>query len=737
MLATRLSLVVCLGLCVLRPTAAAEDKPPAAKSVEQLAEAVRKSVVVITAPGRDGKRQGLGSGFVVNKDGLIATNLHVIGEGRPITVQTADGKRHEVVAIHASDRHADLALIQIETKGLTPLELGDAESLKQGQAVVAVGNPRGLTHSVVSGVVSGTREIDGRKMIQVAIPIEQGNSGGPLLDLQGRVCGILTMKSLVTANLGFAMPANALQPLLKKPNPIAMTRWVALGNLDGEEWTTRGGAHWRYRAGRIVVDGTGSGFGGRSLCLTKRPVPSLPFEVAVSVRLEDEAGAAGLVFHSDGGDRHYGFYPTNGKLRLTRFEGADVFSWNVLTEKTSPAYRPGEWNTLRVRVERDKLVCLVNDQLVIESTDTGLTQGQVGLAKFRDTRAEFRDFRVARELGKAKPPAELLRHISAAIKDLAPHEQPSSKVVEGFVPNAETSVSLLRDRARQLEREATQLRELAGAVQQQKVLADLRKLADGSDDTIDLLTGALLIAKLDQEDLDVAVYRKEVERMAREAAASAGKDANESTRLAALNKYLFAERGFHGSRGDYYSRENSYLSAVIEDREGLPITLSVLYMEIARRMGLHVVGVPLPGHFVVRHEPKVGEHQLIDVFEGGTALTAAAAARKVLAITGEKLRKEDLVTTSRRQILVRMLSNLLNLARNERDVAGALRYLDAMVAVDPTAAAERWMRAVIRSQVGQKADALPDLDWLLEHQPQGIELDRVQELRRVLTRPEK
>src|SRR5262249_36218739 len=77
------------------------DTPPAAKTVEQLAESVRKSVVVITAPGRDGKRQGLGSGFVVSKDGLVATNLHVIGEGRPITVQTSDGRRHEVTAIHA------------------------------------------------------------------------------------------------------------------------------------------------------------------------------------------------------------------------------------------------------------------------------------------------------------------------------------------------------------------------------------------------------------------------------------------------------------------------------------------------------------------------------------------------------------------------------------------------------------------------------------------------------------
>ncbi len=698
------------------------------KTVEQLTEAVRQSVVVITAPGRDGKRQGLGSGFVVSADGLIATNLHVIGEGRPITVQTADGRRYDVTAIHASDRAADLALVRIDAKGLTPLELADSDELKQGQAVVGVGNPRGLAHSVVSGVVSGTRDIDGRKMIQIAIPIEQGNSGGPLLDMRGRVHGVLTMKSLVTANLGFAMPSNSLKPLLKKPNPIAMTRWLALGTLDGEEWTTLGGARWRQRAGRILVDGAGGGFGGRSLCLARQPVPDLPYEVAVTVKLEDEAGAAGLVFHADGDDKHYGFYPTNGKLRLTRFEGPDVFSWKVLTDQPSPHYRPGEWNTLRVRLEKDRIRCFVNDQLVVESTDTGLTGGQVGLAKFRDTRAEFRAFLVGKELPTRGASAELLKKVSGPVEQLTPG---------GLMLDAPASVAALRERARLLERQATQLRELAQTVHQQKVYADLAKATQGDDEKIDLLHAALLVAKLDHDDLDVEAYRREVDRMARAVKALFDKEADEKAKLAALNKYLFAEHGFHGSRGDYYSRENSYLHAVIDDREGLPITLSVLYLELARRVGLKVVGVALPGHFVVRHEPAAGEPQLIDVFEGGVPLSRADADRKVKGITGERLKDEHLAAAGKRQIIVRMLHNLLGLARGERDVKGALRYLDGIVAVRPEAGEERWMRAVIRSQTGAKAEALADVEWLLDHKPEGVEIDRVQELKRFLTRPER
>jgi hypothetical protein len=330
-----------LILALFGGRAAADDeaKPPAAshtavsspakrKTVEQLAESVRKAVVVIRISGRDGKREGVGTGFVVASDGLIATNLHVIGEARPIVVQLADGKRYDVTTVEASDRSLDLALIRINAKNLPILELGDSDRLKQGQSIVAVGNPQGLEHSVVAGIVSGKRDIEGRPMVQLAIPLEPGNSGGPLLDLQGQVQGIITMKSLVTANLGFAVAANSLKPLLAKPNPIPMSRWLTIGALDPRDWQVLCGARWRQRGGRIEVSGAGTGFGGRSLCLSQRPVPSLPYEVGVEVRLDDESGAAGLVFHADG--------PTN----ITASIRAAVSSG--LLDSTAPMYSPGK-----------------------------------------------------------------------------------------------------------------------------------------------------------------------------------------------------------------------------------------------------------------------------------------------------------------------------------------------------------------------------------------------------------
>src|SRR5262249_31029386 len=165
-----------------------------------------------------------------------------------------------------------------------------------------------------------------------------GNRGGPLLDLKGGVHGLLTLKSVMTPNLGFAMPVNLLKSLLERPNPVPMPRWLTINALNPKDWTPLFGAHWSQRAGSIQVEGTGKGFGGRSLCLSQKPVPARPYEVAVNVRLDDEGGAAGLVFASDGDSQHYGFYPSAGQLRLTRFEGPNVYSWSILKQVPSEHY---------------------------------------------------------------------------------------------------------------------------------------------------------------------------------------------------------------------------------------------------------------------------------------------------------------------------------------------------------------------------------------------------------------
>lgn len=701
---------------------AAPANEPKAKTAEELAEQVKPSLCVVSTRGREAKREGLGTGFVVSADGLIATNAHVIGEGRPIAVEFADGKKYDATVVHAHDLKRDLAIIKIDAKDLKVLPLGDSETLKDGQAVVAFGNPKGLRFSVVGGIVSAVREVEGRKMIQLALAVEPGNSGGPLVDMQGRVQGIVTLKGLVTDNLAFAGTVNDLKPLLKKPNPVSMDAWVTIGVLDPDEWKSEMGARWTQRAGRLRVEEPGSGFGGRSICVSQRKPPALPFELAVTVKLDDERGAAGLIFRHDG-EKHYGFYPTGGKLRLTRFDGADVYSWKILHDVPSPHYKQGEWNTLRVRIEKAALKCYVNDQLVLESNDAEWAEGQVGLAKFRDTKAEFKNFRIGASAATASVDT------TAVLKLL--DGKPGTDLLEKLAKES-SSTGVIRARAQELEKQAAKLKELAARVHQQRVYDELVRVLGAAEEKIDLIHAALLLAKLDNEDVDVDAYRHEVERMAKKAAADLPKDASDEAKLKALNTFFFEKRGFHGSRGDYYNRSNSYLNEVIDDREGLPISLCVLYMDLARRLGVTVVGVGLPGHFVTRHVPKDGEGKFIDVYERGELMTADEARKKASDFTGGEVGDDALKPVAKKAIVVRMLHNLLGVARREQDVDAGLRYLDGILMLKPDAGQERMMRAGIYLSKGMKSEALGDVQYLLDHPVDGVDERQLQRLKQAL-----
>ena len=191
---------------------------------------------------------------------------------------------------------------------------------------------------------------------------------------------------------------------------------------------------------------------------------------------------------------------------------------------------------------------------------------------------------------------------------------------------------------------------------------------------------------------------------------------------------MFEENGFHGSRSDYYNRANSYLNEVIDDREGLPISLSILFIELGRKAGIKVEGIGVPRHFIVRHQPGKGEAALIDVFDNCKRINLKDASR----LSGVTLSPGSLVPSSRRGILERLLRNLVNVSTMERDVQSLLRYLDILLLIRKDAAHERWQRAVLRSRTGQPAAAAKDLDWLIEHHPEGIDMNSVESLRRTL-----
>lgn len=723
-------------------------------SIEEVASKARPSLVLVRSTDRTGGELGLGAGFIIDSAGLIATARHVIGDGRDIVVELQGGKLAPVTEVYASSSQLDLAIIRIDVGTVAPLPISHEDETAQGREVVALGHPRGLRDSLASGIVSGHQEIDGIQMLQLGMAIDHGNSGGPVLDRQGRVVGIVTMKSTIAKDVGFALPVKLLRALKADPNPVPIARWRTIGTLDSRQWQPLFGANWRQRAGRITVNGLGSSFGGRTLCVRLGLLSETPFDLQVIVKLNDEQGAAGLIFHSDGNEKHYGFYPSAGNLRLTRFNGPDVGSWTILHNEPHDAYKPGEWNTLTVRIHSDRFECFVNGTKVVESFDNVLPAGQTGIASFRGTEAEFRRFETGQNLlpSSLSPQArEQLRQAVEAVRPEAPADQ---SVVSQLTPLSESASDFLTQEAQLLEQRAKQLRQLsrdvhdtatrnliAAAIALPTVvpenagtpLSDIPPDEQAASKVPDLLRAALLVSHMDNPDIDVEAYVGRLDEMAQELKTTFPENASEAQRLALLDKYVFEDLGVRGSRFEYYSRSNSYLNEVIDDREGLPITLSVLYMELARRVDLNVVGVGLPGHFVVRYEPKdpAQTPEVIDPFEHGRRLSEDDILHLMEAagFPNEPRFREAKPPV---QILERMIMNLLGLVESERKDADVLRYLELLVMLAPESPEYRAKRLEMRARTGRLTMAIDDADWFLTNVTDGVDVERVRELKQDL-----
>ena len=182
-------------------------------------------------------QEGQGSGFVIDKEGHILTNYHVIAEAREIWVTLHDRKKYKA-SIVGTDKAHDLAVLQIKASNLQPMTLGDSTNLQVGQKVYAIGNPFGLAGTLTRGIVSSIRQVqepDGMVIedaIQTDAAINPGNSGGPLLNFHGEVIGINTMiASSVgqSAGIGFAIPINTAKAVVNDLVTLGRVRRPALG----------------------------------------------------------------------------------------------------------------------------------------------------------------------------------------------------------------------------------------------------------------------------------------------------------------------------------------------------------------------------------------------------------------------------------------------------------------------------------------------------------------------------
>lgn len=699
-------------------------------SIEKLAEKVKESIVVIASSDRQGEESGMGTGFVIREDGVIATNFHVIGQHRAFSIRMADGTEFKPTSIIARDEKRDIAIVKVDAKGLKPLPLGDSDRLNPGQSMFAIGNPLGLEFSVSKGAMAATRDVDGIDMIQLAMPIEPGSSGSPVMDMQGKVHGIIAIKS--GAAMGFAVPINRLKPLLSKPNPIKLEHWLTIGAIDPDEWTVHMGGDWRQRAGMLIASGRGSGFGGRTLCISSRKPPQDKFACEVEVKLHDESGAAGLAFYFDGEDNHYGFYPTTGALRLTRFAGPDVFNWSILETVQNDAYRPGEWNRIRVDFNKGNMICSVNGTSVIEFKDTRLKAGTFGLVKFRNPTAEFRNFRFGDDIPQSSPSRRLVSKVQKLLEDKDLSELPplDSEFFQELLNTDPRTPDVLRLKAKSLQQQAAQIEKLANTVHEQLTIqAILKSLNPQKGNEAQLFNATLQLSRLDNPHLPIVPYERRIDRMTNRVLKQVPECANNRDKLDALITYLFMDQGFHGSDLDYYHRSNSYMNEVIDDREGLPITLCVLFLEIAHRMKLPVYGVAIPRHFIVAyHEKEQKEPILIDVFDSGKILTLEEAGE----LSGRRLSFDEIKPAQPKDIVIRMLHNLYNVAEIEEDSASMIRYLDGILAIDEESAYNRAMRAVLLASEERIDEAIRDLEWLVNNEPPGIQMPQIKAMLRRL-----
>jgi serine protease Do len=196
------------------------------RTVRELVSALGEGVVQVRTPS------GLGSGFIINEDGYLITNFHVIESETQIAVEVyhqtngqLDRRSYKQVKIVAMNKFADIALLRIvdpDAPKFAHVPLGDSDDLAVGEHVFAIGSPLGLERTVTEGIVSTkTRPVQGELYLQTSTQINPGNSGGPLFNLRGEVVGITNMKSAFGEGLGFAIPVDTLKNFLQHRDAFA------------------------------------------------------------------------------------------------------------------------------------------------------------------------------------------------------------------------------------------------------------------------------------------------------------------------------------------------------------------------------------------------------------------------------------------------------------------------------------------------------------------------------------
>ena len=256
-----------------------------------------------------------------------------------------------------------------------------------------------------------------------------------------------------------------------------------------------------------------------------------------------------------------------------------------------------------------------------------------------------------------------------------------------------------------------------------------------SGEDIDLSLAALLIAKEEYPHLDLDKYLGMLDAMAAELKARLSHVSRPEDIVGAISRYLFDEQGFRGYHQDYYDPRNSFLNDVLDRKLGIPITLSLIYMELGRRIGVPIVGVGLPGRFLIRHTG-IPAGLFIDTFQGGSPIGIDGCRQIVDTIYEGKItfREELLNPVGRLDILQRILNNLKAIYVSKGDSRRSLSILERLVLLSPDSTEEVRDRGLFYLRFHAYAQALKDLNRYVENSPYASDRQQIQSIVELLIR---
>jgi regulator of sirC expression with transglutaminase-like and TPR domain len=257
-----------------------------------------------------------------------------------------------------------------------------------------------------------------------------------------------------------------------------------------------------------------------------------------------------------------------------------------------------------------------------------------------------------------------------------------------------------------------------------------------ADERIDLLRAALAIAQTEYPSMEPGKYAARVYALAERAKSRLGNVLEPRAAIRAINTVMFEEEGFRGNRDEYYDPRNSFLNEVLDRKLGIPITLSVIYIEIAKRVGLPLLGVGMPGHFLLKHYDEYANELLIDVFEGGRIVSSASCQQRLDEIYGGQmsLQPEHLAAVTRRQLLTRMLNNLRQIYISSRNFRKALTMVDLTLCMHPRSPEDIKSRAILRYNMKQFSGALQDFELYVKIAPDASDAEEIRQTSLALRR---